>query len=216
MKNTPQQEIEKGFAAAPMATPAEKLAHIISVITNPLFIALPLFLAVALKTAPNPVHALLWWTIIAVGLTGAPLLFIRIGVRRGYYTDTHISVRSQRLIPLLFGLFCMGIVFLSLLLLHVARPLIVVLIASLISLVLATVITQFLKYKLSLHMIGITGAVTTCWLLFSPAFLFLAPLILLVGWARWKVHAHTFLQACLGGALALFVTLVMVQLFGLL
>jgi hypothetical protein len=28
MKNTPQQEIEKGFAAAPMATPAEKLAYI--------------------------------------------------------------------------------------------------------------------------------------------------------------------------------------------
>jgi len=110
----------------------------------------------------------------------------------------------------------MGIVFLSLLLLHAARPLMVVLIASLISLVLATAITQILKYKLSLHMIGITGTVTTCWLLFNPAFLFLAPLILLVGWARWKVHAHTFLQACLGGGLALLITFVMVKLFGLL
>jgi hypothetical protein len=216
MQNSTQQEIEKGFAEATVVTQTEKLAHIISVITNPLFIALPLFLAVALKTAPDPAHALLWWAIIAIGLTGAPFLFILIGVQRGYYTDNHISVRSQRLVPLLFGLLCMGIVFLVLFLLHATRPLIVVLIASLISLVFATAITQLLKYKLSLHMIGITGAVTTCWLLFSPVFLLCAPLIILVGWARWKVHAHTFLQACLGAGLALFITLVMVQLFGLL
>ncbi len=215
MKNIPQQEIEKGFSTNTIATPGEKLAHIVSIITNPLFIALPLFLAVALKTAPNPARALLWWTIIAVGLTAAPFLFIWIGVRRGHYTDNHVSVRAQRLIPLLFGLLCMSIVFLSLLLLHAALPLIVVLIASLISLTLATIVTQFLKYKLSLHMIGITGAVTTCSLLFSPTFLLLSPLIILVGWARWKVHAHTFLQACLGAGLALVITLVIMELFGL-
>jgi len=214
MTDRVEYEIEKGFATSTVTTPGEKAAHLISIIANPLFIALPLFLAIACKTAPDLAHASLWWAIIAVGMTGVPFLFIRIGVRRGHYTDDHVSVRSQRLIPLSFGLLCMLLVFISLLLLHAALPLIAALTASLISLAIAIIVTQFLKYKVSLHMVGITGAVIICGLLFGPALLLLFPLIILIAWARWKVHAHTLLQACLGGAVAVFVTLIIVWLFG--
>ena len=81
-----------------------QLAHIISQVTNPLFVALPTFLLVALHTAPDTLHALLWWAVIVVGISVVPFVFILCGVRRGDYTDQHLSVREQRLIPLLFGL----------------------------------------------------------------------------------------------------------------
>ncbi|MBO0796063.1 MAG: hypothetical protein J2P36_34670, partial [Ktedonobacteraceae bacterium] len=64
--------------------------------------------------------------------------------------------------------------------------------------------------------VGITGAVTICCLLFGPALLVLSPLILLVGWARWNVRAHTPLQAFLGSILAVSVTTLIFWLFGVL
>ncbi len=198
-------QIEKGFAVA-AEMPGEKVAHRISLITNPLFEALPLFFAVALHTAPDLGHALLWWVIIAVGITGAPFFFIRIGVRQGRYTDDHVSNRAQRLIPLSFGLLCMVIVFISLLFLAVPHALLATVIAALVSLACAIAITQLLSFKISLHMVGSAGAVTVCVLLFGPLLLFLAPLVILIGWARWKVHAHTLLQACAGTILAITLT----------
>jgi hypothetical protein len=206
-------ETEKGFAARAAETPGEQFAHRYSVIANPLFVALPLFLFVALKTAPDWQRGLLWWGIVAVGFTAAPFFFIRQGVRRGKYTDDHVSVRSQRVVPLSFGLLCMIVVFVLLLVLHAAPALLATLVAALSSLAIATAITQFASYKISLHMIGMAGAVTTCVLLAGPWLLLLAPLVPLTAWARWKVGGHTPPQAAAGTILAVAVTLAVFWIF---
>ncbi|GCE09536.1 hypothetical protein KDAU_68650 [Dictyobacter aurantiacus] len=52
-------------------------------------------------------------------------------------------------------------------------------------------------------------------LLFGPRLLALSPLVFLVGWARWQVRAHTVLQAIAGTCLAIVVTVVTFQLFGI-
>jgi hypothetical protein len=216
LKDTITSKTEKGFTGTAAETAAEKVAHAISVVGNPLFVALPLFLLVAWKTAPDLPHALLWWIITAGGVTGIPFFFIRRGVKRGTYTDDHVSVREQRLVPLAVGLGGMILVFLLLVLLGAARPYIASLTSALVSLAVALAITQLAKYKVSLHMVGVTGSVTVCSLLFSPWFLLLSPLILLLGWARWQVRAHTVLQACLGVLVAVIVTWAMLWLFGVL
>lgn len=208
-------QIEKGFAIK-AETPDEKIAHFISLVTNPLFVALPLFLAVALHTAPDLLHALLWWIIIAVGITGAPFFFIRLGVRKGRYTDDHVSNRAQRFIPLTFGLACMILVFVLLFFLSVPHMLLATVVAALVSLACAIAITQLLHFKISLHMVGSAGAVTICTLLFSPFLLLLIPLVVLIGWARWKVRAHTVLQACAGTILAVVLTIAIFWLAGIL
>lgn len=205
---------EKGFSAPP-STGAELIAHIVSRVTNPLFLVPPIFLFVAIKTAPDILHALLWWAIICVGLSAAPILFVRDGVRRGRYDDVHVSVRSQRTIPLLFGLACMGLVFLLLVLLHATTALIATVTAALLALGIATIITHFGKWKISLHLVGVSGSVTVIYWLAGPIFLCLAPLIVLVGWARWKVQGHTLAQALAGAALAIITTLAIFKLFGL-
>jgi hypothetical protein len=99
------------------ASPAEaglwdRLARIISDLTNPLYLAVPTFLAIALATAPDAFHALLWWAVAIAGISVAPLLFIWRGVRQGVYSDHHVSIREQRLIPLVFGLSSITITFL--------------------------------------------------------------------------------------------------------
>jgi hypothetical protein len=79
-------------------TPSQELwrrtAHRISHIANPLFVAIPTFLLVALRTAPGIGQAFLWWTVIVIGLSVAPFLFVLQGVRRGSLSDSLLSIRE--------------------------------------------------------------------------------------------------------------------------
>ncbi len=209
---TEAEKREKGRALA--RTPGERLAYGISLLTSPFLLAVPLFGFVALSTAPTLPTGLWWWVIICLGLA-VPFLDIWLGVKQGRYTDMHISVRSQRLVPMMLGLGCIGGIFGCLLVLHASRALLATLTATLISFLVATLITQLAKYKISFHIGALTGTLTVCCLLVSPLFLLLSPLVLLVGWARWKVEAHTALQAVCGAALALCLTVGSFWLFGL-
>jgi membrane-associated phospholipid phosphatase len=184
----------------------EWIAHLTSEIFNPFYVAVPLFLILALVTAPDVAHALLWWVVAAFGISLLPYGFILYGMRKGKYTDHFVSKREQRLFPLLIGMVCMGCSCIVLFLLH-ARVLLVAVAAVVVILLIATLITQFARWKISLHLVGIAGAVTLLCLLFGPILLVTAPLIVLVGWARWKVGAHTPLQAIAGTCLSVSVTL---------
>ena len=113
-------------------------------------------------------------------------------------TDLHVSCRSQRLVPLPVGLISLGGMLAGLLLLSASRPLVATLVAVIVSFALATLITHVAKYKISLYIDSAAGAVTVCCLLASPVFLALTPLVVLIAWARWKLEAHSPLQAICG------------------
>jgi hypothetical protein len=189
-----------------------RFALFLSNMANPLFGAIPVFLLIALKTAPSVGIALLWWGVTVAGGSFAPLLFIAYGVRHGIYTDRHVSRREQRLVPLLFGIGCIIAVFFLLLLLHASLAIMATLVAMIVALIIATVITTF--WKISLHLVGVAGAVTAISLVCGPIFLLLAPLVVLVAWARWQVCAHTPLQALAGTVLAVAVTVATFGVFG--
>jgi membrane-associated phospholipid phosphatase len=191
-----------------------RVAHIVSLITNPLFVAMPTFLLIALHTAPDIAHAFLWWGVIVVGISLAPLVFIWNGVRRGHYTDQHLSLREQRIIPLLFGLICATAVFLILFLIHASLVLIATIITIFVGGVITLLITRY--WKISMHLVGIAGSTTVLTVVYGPIFLLLTPLVILVGWARWRLGAHTLLQALAGVVLAVVVTLAIFFLFRLL
>lgn len=192
-----------------------RMAQVVSYVSNPLFIAPPLFLAIALATSSSLLEGLLGWLIVSLGISGAPLLLIGRGVKRGTYSDHHVSRREQRLVPFLFAACCMVIVLALLLLLHASLFLIATVTGTIGSILIALIITQIARWKISLHLIGITGAVIALGLGVSPSLFVLSPLVLLVGWARWLVHAHTPLQAIAGVAVAVTVTVTMFRAFGL-
>jgi len=101
-------------------------------VANPLFVALPTFLIVALHTAPSWQEAVLWWIVTAFGISVALLLFIYQGVRRGRYSDHHLSVRTQRLVPLVVGLLCAVIALILLLVLQASQTLLAAVAAVLV------------------------------------------------------------------------------------
>ena len=191
------------------------LAQVVSRYTNPLYIAPPLLLVVAAADASGPIHALLSWIVAIVGVSVAPYMFVRWGVRRGRYSDFHVSRREQRLVPLTLGVVCIGCSMLLLVWMNAPAALIGTLAAIVISFAAALAITQLARWKISLHLIGVTGAVTTLVALFGPPLLALAPLVALVGWSRWKVNAHTPLQAGVGALLAVAVTVGVFHYFGI-
>jgi hypothetical protein len=192
----------------------DRFATAVSAATNPLFVAIPTLGIIALHTAPNTLQGLAWWGVVVVGISLAPLLFILRGVRLGRFSDRHVSIRQQRLVPLLFGISCVVAVFVILLLLHASRLLIMTIVALLVGLSIATAITKV--WKISFHLIGVAGAVTVLVLVFGPIFLLLLPLLGVTAWARWRVQAHTILQACAGTVLAIVVTVGVFALFTLL
>jgi hypothetical protein len=192
------------------------LARLISEAANPLFVALPTLLAIALTSAPTLAQGLLWWGITAVGVSIAPFLFVLRGVRRGHYSDHHVSRREQRFVPMIVTIGLVALTFVLLAVIRASGALLATLTAVLLALGIATIITTAFKWKISLHLVGVAGAVTVFVLLFGPLWLVLAPLVLLVAWARWKVQAHTWLQALAGTILAAGVTVVIFWLFGLL
>jgi hypothetical protein len=194
-------------------TGQQQIAHVISEISNPLFVALPTFFVIALITAPDILHAILWWIIAVLGISIAPFLFILQGVRKGKLTDHHVSQREQRLVPLVFGLVCMMLSFVFLYLLNASSVLIATMVAVIVACCISLAVTKY--WKISLHLVGMAGAVTAFVLLFGPRLLVLSPLVLVVGWARWQVRAHTVYQAIAGTILAVTVTVVTFFLFGI-
>lgn len=192
---------------------ASRVARIVSEVANPLFVALPTFLIVALYTAPDWQRAVLWWIVTTLGISAAPLLFVYQGVRQGRYSDHHLSVRAQRLVPLIVGLICAATALVLLLALQASKALLATVAAVLVCGICTLAITA--RWKISFHLVGAAGAATVITLLFGPIGLVLVPLVVLVGWARWRLQAHTIAQALVGTALAVVITVGMFRIFGL-
>ncbi len=192
----------------------DRLAQVVSQVTNPAFVALPTFLVVALRTAPNAGTGLVWWLITTIGISLAPLLHIAQGVRAGRYRDHHLSVRQERLIPVLVGLVSAGTALALLLLWHASRAFLATVAAVVVGAALALVVTHGARWKISLHVAGNAGAVTVMILLFGWPAVLLVPLVPLVGWARWQVRAHTLAQVVAATLISVAVTVAAFWLFG--
>lgn len=190
------------------------VAEVVSRVTNPAYVALPTFLVVALRTAPNMAAGLLWWLVTIVGISLAPLIHIARGVRAGRYHDHHLSVRQERLLPIVVGLGGAGAALVLLLLLHASHPYLATVAAVVVGAVLALVITHLARWKISLHVAGNAGAVTVLVIVFGWLALLLAPLVVLVGWARWRIQAHTLAQVVAAMLISVGVTIAIFWIFG--
>jgi hypothetical protein len=209
----PNEQAEKGLAV--LRTPADRFAYWLSQLTSPFVVGPGVLGSISLATASTVTEGLWWLAIIGVGLL-VPFGWIWWDVNQGKVTDIHVSRRSQRLLPLLVSLLSLAGMLAGMLVLSASRPLVATLVAVIVEFALATLITQVAIYKISLHIDSAAGAVTVCCLLVNPVFLALAPLVVVIAWARWRLEAHSPLQAICGAALAVAVTVTTFWLFGLL
>lgn len=110
-----------------------------------------------------------------------------------------MRLRQERPLPLLVGVTSVlaGIALLTFG--RAPRDLVALIVAMGVGLSSSLLVT--LKWKISIHVAVVAGAVVILILVFGPTWLVLMPLIAAVGWARVVLGDHTPAQSVAGGLL---------------
>ena len=189
---------------------ADRMAEIISYVFHPLLIVVPT-LVIAMVQLGSTVWEAIFWTVLSVVIVNLPMaLLLFWGVRSGKYSDASVSIREQRTSIYAVGGTCL-VILLAVLIIGKAP---VVIIACLVSAVLATALGYWInRYtKLSLHSAAMAGC--------TAVLLWTAPLIgvvmaifaPLVGWARIRLKHHTPVQILIGWTVSMICVFVVFRL----
>jgi membrane-associated phospholipid phosphatase len=192
------------------AANADKLAEVVSYVFHPLLVVIPT-LVIAMVRLGSTLGQAIFWTVLSIAIVNLPMALLLLwGVRSGKYTDASVSVREQRTSIYAVGGACL-VILLAILIIGKAP---VVIIACLISAVIATALGYWVnRYtKLSLHSAAMAGC--------TAVLLWTAPLIgvimavfaPLVGWARIRLKHHTPVQILIGWMVSMICVFVVFQL----
>ena len=192
------------------AANADKLAEVVSYVFHPLLVVIPT-LVIAMVRLGSTLGQAIFWTVLSIAIVNLPMALLLLwGVRSGKYTDASVSVREQRTSIYAVGGACL-VILLAVLIIGKAP---VVIIACLISAVIATALGYWInRYtKLSLHSAAMAGC--------TAVLLWTAPLIgvimvvfaPLVGWARIRLKHHTPVQILIGWMVSMICVFVVFQL----
>jgi membrane-associated phospholipid phosphatase len=171
------------------------MARLVTEVMSPVVLIVVVTLIVAVHSA-GAVRGMALGLVAFFFAGGLPYGLVLIGVRRGLLTDHHISRREQR--PLIMAIALASVVagLVVLRWLDAPRALFALVVAMVAGLVVALAITSF--WKISIHAASAAGTVACLAILVSPWWLFLAPLVVLTGWARVEVRDHTPVQVSVG------------------
>ena len=194
----------------PSALQADRFAELVSYIFHPLLIVIPT-LVIAMVSLGSTLGQAIFWTVLSVAIVNLPMaLLLFWGVRSGKYSDASVSIREQRTSIYAVGGTCL-VILLAVLVIGKAP---VVIVACLISAVIATALGYWInRYtKLSLHSAAMAGC--------TAVLLWTAPLIgvimavfaPLVGWARIRLKHHTPVQILIGWMVSMVCVFVVFQL----
>ncbi|NLJ48297.1 MAG: hypothetical protein GX428_01725 [Candidatus Atribacteria bacterium] len=188
----------------------KKIAKAISIVAQPTFIPIILYIIVSFAVAPSMTG--FWYALIGiVFITLAPMILVYILFRYKKITDPDLSNQRERFIPYIsiVGLYLIG--FIIFWFLRAPYPIL----AITASYITVTLVGAFVSlfWKISMHMAGVAGPVTALVFLVNPlfalAYLFLIPL----GWARYILKKHTFPQIIIGSGFSMLLTYLIIQLF---
>lgn len=192
-----------------------QVAKIISTLTQPPIITIPLFLIISiLLSFDGGVFSLdKFITLEAISIVFASLLPIAIIVlwAKKINTDHDISNRQDRFVPMIVGIVSYFIGFLCCLSLNADNFLALLLLCYSVNTGVVLLIT--LKWKISVHTTGLSGPVAALILLLGPIgalFGFIYPLVI---WSRVLLKKHTLAQAIAGGVQGFFLTVIEMYLF---
>lgn len=174
----------------------DRIARVVSEVLAPAVLVAALLLVVGWHAGDTP-GVSRWW-----GLPGAlfaaviPLGYVLHGVRAGRFTDHHIPERADRRIPLIFGTGSLAAGLVLLIVLGAPREVLALLAAGGVGLGVFALVTHW--WKMSIHAGVAAGTVAALTAVYGPAALLGAPLVILGGWARVRLTAHTPAQVVVG------------------
>jgi len=176
-----------------------RLARPITEVLAPANVGSSVFLLVAWHSTPTIVEALRWGLLTVLFTIALPFSFILWGVRRRRFTDHHIRLREQRPVALVVGITSALVGLILIAVLGAPRELIALVVAMEVGLIISLAITLF--WKMSIHVASVAGAIVILVLVFGQAFAVLAPLVILVAWARVELCDHTPSQVTVGAVI---------------
>ncbi|WP_067508983.1 phosphoesterase PA-phosphatase [Actinoplanes sp. TFC3] len=183
-----------------------RVAQLVTDVLSPAVLVAGLLLAVAWHAVEDPMQALLLGLVAAAAGSFIPISYILRGVRRGRWTDRHVTVREHRKLPILVCLVSTlaGTVLLALL--GAPRELVALIASMMASLVVAWPVTVILRWKVSVHALVAAGAVGALGVVFGPALWLAFPLAVAVCWSRVVLRDHTVGQVVVGAAIGVVAT----------
>jgi membrane-associated phospholipid phosphatase len=201
-------QTDLGFDTA--AFKRQRAAKLISDITSPPFLALPIYVILAFYDQSQ--HNLSWLQVLlALVITVAggvllPIGFVMLLRSRKLVTSMHIPLRQQRTLPytvtILIYLLTSGLDYWVI----GGGTLTAIMCAYTINGLLALFIN--FKWKISAHAIGVGGPLAILTVLYGWTIALLYVVFLVVGWARLELKAHTLAQVIGGSIFGLGSTLI--------
>lgn len=178
---------------------ARRVAVIVSEALAPIVVIPLVTIVVSLHASHTLLHGA-GFAFVAVFFAAAlPYAFLLFGVRRGRFDDRQIRARAQRPFLLAFTLASVMVGLVVLKALGAPRDLFALVAAMVAGMAMSLVVSSV--WKISIHTSCVAGVVVSLALLVSPVTWWLAPLIVLTGWARVVLGDHTPAQVVAGTAL---------------
>ena len=192
-----------------------KIANIISTITNPAIFCIPLFLIISAILSVTDYgfdfnKFIILESISLVFTSLFPMAIIVLWAKK-LGTDKDISNRTDRFIPMIVGIISYFIGFLICYAINVNNFFTCLLLCYSVNTGIILLIT--IKWKISVHTTGISGPIAALIFLLGPFGAVFAVLYPILIWSRVYLKKHTIAQAVSGAVLGFFLSVFEINLF---
>ena len=192
-----------------------KTAKVISDITNPPILCIPLFLIMCIvlsfENGEFNMSKFIVLELISLVFSSILPMAIILGWAKKIGTDKDISNRTDRFVPLIVGITSYFIGFLVSYFIRLSNFLTILLLCYAVNTFIVMIIT--FKWKISVHTTGLSGPVGALILLLGPFGAIFGILYPILIWSRVLLKKHTLAQAICGAAQGFFLTIFEMYLF---
>ncbi|WP_296891141.1 PAP2 family protein [uncultured Methanobrevibacter sp.] len=186
-----------------------KTAKVISDITNPPILCIPLFLIMCIvlsfENGEFNMSKFIVLELISLVFSSILPMAIILSWAKKIGTDKDISNRTDRFVPLIVGITSYFIGFLVSYFIGLSNFLTILLLCYAVNTFIVMIIT--FKWKISVHTTGLSGPVGALILLLGPFGAIFGILYPILIWSRVLLKKHTLAQAICGAAQGFFLTM---------
>ncbi len=180
------------------------IARLLSTVFQPILTGVYLLVTVSALSAPSWRSAVAWGATTSLLAAGLPAADLARRVRARRVADFHLTLREQRLRPLLIALLASALSLALVAALDGPRPLEVTLTAALVNGTVLTMTT--VRWKVSFHAATAAGSLIILWWMLGSMSALLAPLVPAIGWSRVALGRHNPNQVVVGAAAGVILT----------
>ncbi|MGI4896800.1 MAG: hypothetical protein ACRYF3_16985 [Janthinobacterium lividum] len=175
-----------------------RVARVVTEVLAPANLAALTFFLVALRATDTPWRGLGWGALAVVCCVGAPYGVVLAGVRARRWSDHHLRVRAQRILPLGLGLACSVVGWFVLRARGAPVDLLALVLASAAG--LGSCLAATTMWKMSIHAGVAAGSAVVVAIVSGPSTIVVcAPLVVVTAWSRVRLGEHTKAQVVVGG-----------------